>query len=321
VIRSGGGQGEKILGGMWLYFAEIYGEGFHGRFFRAANGLPAATSLNDAIANYELAASVAAGENLYGVFVATLKYPEIPGLSDRILQTLEHRARPVLAHDDAFAIFHDAQDMRLDLLGNDPGAPDGQTRLTIIAVDGPDPQGRATVARGGSHIAYTPRPGFYGTETWTYTVADAFGNVDDARVVMDVSKRWQNPLERHDVNGDGTVTPLDVLLVINAINSGVLGSLPAKPTGALAWLAYLDATGDGQCTPGDVLTVINRLNSRTTSAVSVSVHGEGEAGAAGVLDRAGTDSWERAWLSESRAHLEDVLRPWDRLPACLSCPV
>jgi hypothetical protein len=120
------------------------------------------------------------------------------------------------------------------------------------------------------------------------------------------------------VNGDGTVTPLDVLLVINAINGGVLGSLPAKPTGALAWLAYLDATGDGQCTPVDVLTVINRLNSRTTSAVSFSAPGEGEAGTAGVLDRAGTDGWERAWLSESRPNLGDVLSPWDRLPACQS---
>jgi hypothetical protein len=70
----------------------------------------------------------------------------------------------------------------------------------------------------------------------------------------------QRPL---DVNGDGVVTPLDALLIINRLNSG---APPAVRPGEERY----DINGDGAITPIDVLYIINALNSRAAQ-------GEGEA--------------------------------------------
>ena len=75
---------------------------------------------------------------------------------------------------------------------------------------------------------------------------------------------WQNPANAVDVNGDGLVTPLDVLIVINYINlQAAATSLPSPPT---APPPYYDVSGDGQCTSLDVLTVIAYINNRVSGA-------------------------------------------------------
>jgi hypothetical protein len=68
-----------------------------------------------------------------------------------------------------------------------------------------------------------------------------------------------------DVSGDGQITPLDALIVINAINeqfaSGIRdGSLPIDDDAG-----RLDVSRDGLLTAVDALIVINRLNGVTTS--------------------------------------------------------
>jgi len=82
---------------------------------------------------------------------------------------------------------------------------------------------------------------------------------------------YYNPLISTDVNGDFSVTPLDALLDINALNSqamsGVdLGNGVATPaTGASSQM--IDVNGDGNVSAIDALLVINQLN-----------QGEGEIG-------------------------------------------
>ncbi|MCY2987767.1 MAG: dockerin type I domain-containing protein, partial [Planctomycetota bacterium] len=78
---------------------------------------------------------------------------------------------------------------------------------------------------------------------------------------------WQNPIGSSDVNADGIVSPVDVLMAINALNSGVSGQLagrlaPPALAGHVqgAGSDFFDANGDEQLTPGDVLQVINSLN-------------------------------------------------------------
>jgi exo-beta-1,3-glucanase (GH17 family) len=75
---------------------------------------------------------------------------------------------------------------------------------------------------------------------------------------------WRNPVDHNDVNGDGDVTPLDVLLVIVYINShpndNDLPSLPALPG------FYYDTDGSGFVSPLDVLLVINQLNAESANA-------------------------------------------------------
>ncbi len=68
-----------------------------------------------------------------------------------------------------------------------------------------------------------------------------------------------NNLIAEDVNMDFMVTPMDALLVINALNQGRAGSLAEGETGARP-SSLIDVNGDGILSPMDALTIINRLN-------------------------------------------------------------
>ena len=65
-----------------------------------------------------------------------------------------------------------------------------------------------------------------------------------------------NPTNALDVNGNGQVDPLDVLVIINSINSNGVGPIPSLPV----FLGHLDTNADGRVDPLDVLIVINQLN-------------------------------------------------------------
>ena len=71
---------------------------------------------------------------------------------------------------------------------------------------------------------------------------------------------WQNTTLRWDVDRSGVVTPLDVLLLIDAINANPMGNLPSPRSGQSLGLPDVDVDGDGKLTPLDVLSTINRLN-------------------------------------------------------------
>lgn len=77
---------------------------------------------------------------------------------------------------------------------------------------------------------------------------------------------WQNPLYALDVDDDSSVSPLDVLVVINEINRG--GSRPLQESINLQapTVSYLDVDGDRSLSPLDVLTVINAINQGANGA-------------------------------------------------------
>jgi hypothetical protein len=93
------------------------------------------------------------------------------------------------------------------------------------------------------------------------------GEVEDYLVRISRNP-YQNPANRLDVSGDGFVSPIDVLNLVNFINRTGGGRLPL----GLTTPPYLDVNGDGFCSPTDVLEVINFINSSTTGGGS----GEGE---------------------------------------------
>jgi hypothetical protein len=66
----------------------------------------------------------------------------------------------------------------------------------------------------------------------------------------------QNPLNRFDVNDDKSVSPIDVLQVINHINATGGGPLPINRVAP----PYLDVDGDASVGPLDVLAIINYIN-------------------------------------------------------------
>ncbi len=87
---------------------------------------------------------------------------------------------------------------------------------------------------------------------------------------------WQNHDNPLDVNGDGDITPMDPLMIINVINR--LGSFPlnANPPseGEPGGGGFIDVNGDGEVSPIDVLIVINHLNQRSAVAAQIMVEME-----------------------------------------------
>jgi hypothetical protein len=81
---------------------------------------------------------------------------------------------------------------------------------------------------------------------------------------------WRNASNALDVDNHNGVTPLDVLIVINRLNTVGPGKLPPPVTAALSPPFY-DTSGDNEVTALDVLLVINYLNAAATD-----VAGEGE---------------------------------------------
>ncbi len=90
--------------------------------------------------------------------------------------------------------------------------------------------------------------------------ADDYESGSAALIVRDDDPNfpWQNPRNRFDVNNDGLVSPIDALLVINALNVRMVLT-PELPDPFIP-VRYVDVSGDGLLSPIDALLVINELN-------------------------------------------------------------
>lgn len=76
---------------------------------------------------------------------------------------------------------------------------------------------------------------------------------------------WRNPAQPLDVNADGQITALDVLLVVNWLNTNGAGQLGAAPSPSSPGFVYIDVNGDNFVTAVDALQVVNHLNSLSQS--------------------------------------------------------
>ncbi len=77
---------------------------------------------------------------------------------------------------------------------------------------------------------------------------------------------WRNPAQPLDVNADGQITALDVLLVVNWLNTTGAGQLGAAPSPSSPGFVYIDVNGDNFVTAVDALQVVNYLNSHAQAA-------------------------------------------------------
>ncbi|MAF80401.1 hypothetical protein CL628_00120 [bacterium] len=105
--------------------------------------------------------------------------------------------------------------------------------------------------------------------SYGYLDVDGDGEIglDDLNVLYDqlngdlpVASLWQNPVNQFDVNSDGTVSPLDVLQVVNVINRGEQLRI-LKPTFGNVPPPYLDVDGDGSISQADADAIIDHLRS------------------------------------------------------------
>lgn len=122
------------------------------------------------------------------------------------------------------------------------------------------------------------------------------GEVEDYALNI-IPNPWQNPNAatdpslRFDVNGDGAVSPLDALIIINRLNYGgqILGiPLPGEVP------PYVDVDGNGFLEPKDAKDVIDELNRRPpevqgeAAVASVDVNPTASATSAAVAGATGT---------------------------------
>jgi hypothetical protein len=117
---------------------------------------------------------------------------------------------------------------------------------------------------------------------------------------------WQNPRSPFDVDGNGTVSPRDVLVLINFLNTYGPMTLTPPQQPPLVPPPYLDVDGNGRVEPLDVLALINQINVGGTYAIPFDIvalpqaapqsvipptaSGEGEALATGSLSLAFTST-------------------------------
>lgn len=100
---------------------------------------------------------------------------------------------------------------------------------------------------------------------------------DDLTIDAGLWRTWQNPRNPLDVNDDGVVTPLDVLLLINDLNARGTRPLPIPPSPPSLAPPYLDVNGDNVIGPLDALIVINYLNAMSGGGGAGEGEGDGAA--------------------------------------------
>jgi hypothetical protein len=121
----------------------------------------------------------------------------------------------------------------------------------------------------------TPRTATYGlvpdggywdpSENGTYTIEVKGGQVADtdgnyvADGILGTFTVAAPEFVLCDTNGNGRVSALDALLVINDLLRNGAHPVPIPPGGKQTPFPYLDVNGDGLVSPLDALTVINRL--------------------------------------------------------------
>ena len=136
--------------------------------------------------------------------------------------------------------------------------------LTAVLETGPT-HGVLTLNSDGTFV-YTHNGNSATRDTFSYRARDEHGALSLSAVTVVINivdsppAEWQNPINRFDVNNDGFVSPIDVLLVINLLNDpdrgiGYVFPFP-RPLGS----PYFDVDGDGVASPLDALGVINEVN-------------------------------------------------------------
>jgi hypothetical protein len=162
-----------------------------------------------------------------------------------------------------------------DSLANDRDVE--HDRLTLVMPPGNAPQ-QGTLTLHGTDVVYTPKLGYQGNDGFAYVATDGQDfSASAATVLISLTAPIRhNARLAADVNNDLRVSAIDVLLIINCLNS--MG--PESVSRAANYSRdLLDVNGDGQIAPGDALSVINALNSHVLG-------GEGESGAAQASDLA-----------------------------------
>ena len=141
----------------------------------------------------------------------------------------------------------------------------GESGLAWSLVSGPDD---LIIDASTGEISWTPPLETRGLHSWTVAFEDAAGNSSEASFSINVTSKYHNLVEAFDVDGLGSVTSLDALLIINAISrNGEEIQLPETDgsdgqTSSLRQDWFYNANNDTAITALDALIVINEVARR-----------------------------------------------------------
>lgn len=206
---------------------------------------------------------------------------------------------PVAASDFA-GMEMNSGPLDISVLANDLDA-DGQLASAQVTLVG---SGVGTFqVNDNKTVRYAPSTGYSGIDRISYRITDDQGlsSVTAAIQVFVIDftrdRPFLNSSVASDTNGDGFISAIDVLLIINEINSRSARALPTKFADSPNLFGFVDTNGDGFLSAIDALLTINLLNSRTTSSAA----GESARDAANILavDQALLAQDLDFWLPES----------------------
>ncbi len=135
------------------------------------------------------------------------------------------------AMDDHYATV-DCVPISGNVLDNDPYPTREGLIVTLVA----DPEGGEVQLDQDGRFTYTPRPGYSGTDKFIYQVSDAFGNIDDAAVTIQVEA----------IPKDHTIGMIqDVLVIVGNNRSNHIKIVPVKddPSGRSGLTLTTDLNG------------------------------------------------------------------------------
>lgn len=120
----------------------------------------------------------------------------------------------------------------------------------------------------GSPFIYYSMMGSSSDEDGEVQVLESTSDDVDIQVMnFSLQNRWHNASFPEDIDGNSSVTPVDVLIVINALNEvgrGALVNIDLSQDSV--GLSYLDVNHDTAVTPIDALIVINYINASRQDA-------------------------------------------------------
>ena len=124
--------------------------------------------------------------------------------------------------------------------------------------DGTKPLENFTGAYEGNSLLLAPQMAVLRNSLFFAGTSDENSSLELHRYTLE--PQWNNPFDSGDVNDDGIVTPLDVLLIINELNDRQFidetGLINADPVAEL----QMDVNNDGFISPIDALSVISELD-------------------------------------------------------------
>ncbi|MCA9125524.1 MAG: tandem-95 repeat protein [Planctomycetales bacterium] len=176
-------------------------------------------------------------------------------VSNEAIVTISVNTAPVANGDNASTFKNTPVD--IDVAANDTDSDGSIDRATVVIQQQPT-NGTVQVV-GNGLVRFTPNTDFTGQANFSYSISDNTGTASNvANVTVRVlNSRWQNPQANLDVNGDGSISPIDALILVNYLNGD---REPFLPNSGIEPAPFLDPNGDEFITPSDVLLVINFLN-------------------------------------------------------------